>query len=488
VRVLLTPFRWFAGTRLAHSLRFRLILLVALATLPALGFLFVTASQQRNDALDTAQAEANRLVRLAAIEQGSVIDSTQQLLTLLARLPETRITSDAGPCNALMEDLRAADPTGQNSYASLGVVEKNGSVFCSSPNSVEFAAVAEYEVIQRTLDLGFFSIGNFQTLNGRPTLNFAAPIRNSEGTVVRAVYASLDLTSAAAFALKADLPKDSVIMILDSNGTLLLRQPAIEQLPAGTSLVGTPAVDTVITQGDITDIDDADFVYASNVIGGGTTSISGSAYIIVALPESSIVQKADDAFQTNVGRLGVAVMIALVAAWIGADFFLARDSETRKTLVSELYYAFSSGSVNAHDELFAPDYVDRSPAPGQRKGLEGVKQVVSAFRAAFPDGTVSPRELLADRDKVVARVTMTGTHLGAYYGMEPTGTRITSDGVEVYRFIGGSIVESWSLFGDFVPAVKLEPQKAPEQPAKPGFFSRLWRRRRSGSNDNGTHP
>jgi len=478
VRVLLTPFRWFAGTRLAHSLRFRLILLVALATLPALGFLFVTASQQRNNALDAAQEEANTLVSLVAIEQRSVIDSTQQLLMLLSRLPETRITTDPEPCTALLTDLRTSEPSGNTSYASIGVVESDGTVFCSSPSSTQFSAIAEFDVIQRTLDLGFFSIGNFQTLNGRPTLSFAAPVRNSNNDVVRVIYASLDLSSTTAFAHNANLPADTVIMILDSNGTLLLRQPADPELQPGTSLAGTPAVDAVINREDVSLVDDADYVYASTVI-GGTSSISGSAYIIVARPESGIVKKANDAFQTNVGRLGVAVMIALVAAWIGADLFLPRDRETRKQLINELYFAFGSGAVTDLDRMFAPDFVDRSPAPDQRKGVEGVKQVVSAFRAAFPDGSISVRELLADRDKVVARVTMTGTHLGTYYGMEPTGVRITSDGIEVYRFIGGSIVESWSLFGDFVPATKLEEQEEAvrEPEAKRSWWKRLFRRK-----------
>lgn len=480
MRVISTPFRWFAGTRLAHSLRFRLILLVALATLPALGFLFVTASQQRTSALETAGDEADRLVRLASIEQGSLIDETQQFLTLLARLPETRVSASE-ECNRLMQDLTGTE---QSRYVSLGVVERNGTVFCGSAASTDAAAIAEYEAIQQTLQTGLFSIGSFQTIDDRPTLNFAAPIRDdSSGEVVRAVYASLDLGASGPFALTSELPgdDDAVIMILDNNGTLLLRQPELDEEQPGTSLIGTPVVDAVVGRIDegIDEVDDDDFVYASLLLAGGVETISGRAHIIVALPEEVIVEEANDAFQTNVGRLGVAVLIAVIAAWVGADLFIARDGETRKTLISELYHAYSTGSVNELDELFAPDFVDRSPVPGQPKGVDGVKQVVGAFRAAFPDGTVAPRELLADRDKVVARVTMTGTHLGPYYGLEPTGTRMTADGVETYRFIGGSIVESWSLFGDFVPATQLQDDdgQKEEKKEKRGILRKLFRLR-----------
>jgi predicted ester cyclase len=306
-------------------------------------------------------------------------------------------------------------------------------------------------------------------------------VRDDDGNVIRAVYASLNLSSSTTFALQSNLPKNAQIIIVDSNGTLLYQEPQLPETVPGTSLVGTPVVDAVtgLEPKPLAEIDDEDFVYAAEPVYGPTslTSVAGAAYIIVALNEDSIVEEADNDFQTNVTRLGVAVLIALVAAWVGADLFIARDGETRKTLVSELYHAYSTGSVATLDELFAADFVDRSPAPGQRKGVEGVKQVVAAFRAAFPDGTVAPRELLADRDKVIARVSMTGTHLGAYYGMEPTGQRVTADGVETYRFVGGSIVESWSLFSDFVPAVQLDEEPVTVKPRR-GFLSRLqwWRR------------
>jgi len=47
-----------------NSLRFRLILLVLLASLPSLALLFLTASQQQADAVDAAKEEAQRLVSL----------------------------------------------------------------------------------------------------------------------------------------------------------------------------------------------------------------------------------------------------------------------------------------------------------------------------------------------------------------------------------------------------------------------------------------
>ncbi len=87
-----------------------------------------------------------------------------------------------------------------------------------------------------------------------------------------------------------------------------------------------------------------------------------------------------------------------------------------------------------------------------------------------------PQELLADRDKVVARVTLTGTHVSDFFGVPPSGAPVTADGVETYRFAGGLIVESWSMFGEIVPILSpdlLPNGRAPERERR-GLFGRLF--------------
>ena len=63
MRTLLAPVRWLARFPIFQSLRLRVTLLVLLGALPAIALLFLTAQQQRNDALSEGQDTANRLVR-----------------------------------------------------------------------------------------------------------------------------------------------------------------------------------------------------------------------------------------------------------------------------------------------------------------------------------------------------------------------------------------------------------------------------------------
>jgi predicted ester cyclase len=87
------------------------------------------------------------------------------------------------------------------------------------------------------------------------------------------------------------------------------------------------------------------------------------------------------------------------------------------------------------------------------------------------------RDLLADNDMVVARVSLVGTHQGDYFGVAPSGNPVSADGVETYRFANGMIVESWSLFGPLKVRREIATVTSPVPPAEPpGWLRRLFRR------------
>lgn len=50
--------------------------------------------------------------------------------------------------------------------------------------------------------------------------------------------------------------------------------------------------------------------------------------------------------------------------------------------------AWNDGNYDVFDELYAPDYVSHALPAGVPRGIEGIIQFLSAFRAAFPDVTL----------------------------------------------------------------------------------------------------
>ncbi len=105
--------------------------------------------------------------------------------------------------------------------------------------------------------------------------------------------------------------------------------------------------------------------------------------------------------------------------------------------------AFNKGHLDKLDELLSPDYVYHDAPPGTPEGPEAIRQVVTMFRAAFPDLEITIEEQVAEGDKVCSRTTMRGTHRGAIFGLQPTGNRIEMKGLTMVSVVDGRVTESW---------------------------------------------
>jgi predicted ester cyclase len=63
------------------------------------------------------------------------------------------------------------------------------------------------------------------------------------------------------------------------------------------------------------------------------------------------------------------------------------------------------------------------------------------MRGGFPDIQWTPEETIAKGEKVAARFTMRGTHLGVFFGIPATSRTIEGTAMKFYRFHEGQFVE-----------------------------------------------
>ena len=124
------------------------------------------------------------------------------------------------------------------------------------------------------------------------------------------------------------------------------------------------------------------------------------------------------------------------------------SAEQNKAVLRQAYDAINRNDLDALDEIVASDIADHDPAPGQGPGLEGVKGYFSSLHAAFPDVHMDVEDMIAEGDKVVARVSVGGTHQGEFMGIAPTGNRVTITGIDILRISDGKVVEHWGRFDD----------------------------------------
>src|SRR4029434_6205906 len=88
------------------SLRARLLLLVLLAVIPALGLTLYTNLEERQLRKTQVQEQAMRLSRVVSADHERLIEDARQLLVPLAAFPAVRDRNRAA-CNTLFADLLA---------------------------------------------------------------------------------------------------------------------------------------------------------------------------------------------------------------------------------------------------------------------------------------------------------------------------------------------------------------------------------------------
>jgi len=160
------------------------------------------------------------------------------------------------------------------------------------------------------------------------------------------------------------------------------------------------------------------------------------------------------------------VFIALLLLAIGlsvswTDNHMTTQSQNKELLRNFYSEAFNKHNVDAVGQFIATNVVSHSNPP-EAQGLEGVKQLLSMYFAAFPDLKVTIEDMIAEGDKVVARFTMTGTHKGEFMGIAATGKKVTVTGIEILRIAEGKLVEHWEAFDELGMMQQLGTIPSPE--------------------------
>jgi steroid delta-isomerase-like uncharacterized protein len=130
------------------------------------------------------------------------------------------------------------------------------------------------------------------------------------------------------------------------------------------------------------------------------------------------------------------------------DAITALDSpeEQNKELIRR-YYAemWNPWNFSACDSLLAGDIALYGSLGVATKGIAAFRDYMQTVRAAFPDFHNTIEEMVAENDRVVARLTYRGTHRGEIFGVAPAGKKITYSGAAFFRVADGKVAEGWVL-------------------------------------------
>jgi predicted ester cyclase len=110
---------------------------------------------------------------------------------------------------------------------------------------------------------------------------------------------------------------------------------------------------------------------------------------------------------------------------------------------------WNRGNLAVVDDCLAPGYTQEGPLEIVR-GPQGQKAMITKYRNAFPDCNLQIDEMFSTGDRVVVRLTYSGTHRGEFEGLAPTGRAVQGKGIDLLHMRDGRIVASflqWDALG-----------------------------------------
>ena len=116
--------------------------------------------------------------------------------------------------------------------------------------------------------------------------------------------------------------------------------------------------------------------------------------------------------------------------------------EASKQVMIRFTEFINTASETLAAELISPDAIFHVPGrPEPMRGPAGYLAIIEMMRGGFPDIPWTLEEMVAEGDKVAARFTMRGTHLGTFFGAASTGKKIAVRALNIYRLARGQIIE-----------------------------------------------
>ena len=104
--------------------------------------------------------------------------------------------------------------------------------------------------------------------------------------------------------------------------------------------------------------------------------------------------------------------------------------------------AINQRDDTAFDEFIAKSYVNYD-MPMPESGPAGLRALMGAFFAAFPDMRIVIEQSFGEGEEVCTRGYFEGTHDGEFMGVPATGNKVNVKYIDIWRVVDGKAVENW---------------------------------------------
>jgi C4-dicarboxylate-specific signal transduction histidine kinase len=202
------------------SLRTHLLIMASLLALPAFILIIYASVHQSKDSIKDGMAEAQKLVYSISSEQYNLTGDAEQLLTVLAQLPDIK-NHNVTATNAILADILKKSPQ----FGNMVIADQSGEVWASGLPMTSSFSLKERRTFRNTVKSRQFSSGEYNVgrISARPTIGFGYPIINKDGTIEGVIAVNINFRHFNEIVTHAGLPKNSIFTLVDHDGTIIDR-------------------------------------------------------------------------------------------------------------------------------------------------------------------------------------------------------------------------------------------------------------------------
>jgi predicted ester cyclase len=127
-------------------------------------------------------------------------------------------------------------------------------------------------------------------------------------------------------------------------------------------------------------------------------------------------------------------------------------SNNEEVFVRRFVEMFNQFDMSIANEIFVPHFKAHLPLAPAVLDRSGFKSFMLGIYDAFPNLMLKLEDTIPSADRLVLRVTYTGTHKGEFIGLPPTGNKICVSAIYIFHMEGGLAVENWMVV-DFLEVI-----------------------------------
>lgn len=333
------------------TIRLKLLFLVVLACLPALGLALYSGLAAERQALREAEAEAARISRDISLQEQHLMAGARQFLATLARLPAVR-DLDAKACGPLFRELLAANPF----YNDVILTSLTGDVLASAQDVPSGLNLSDSSYFSEVLKNEGFAVGGFRKsrTTGVNVLVCGHPVLGPQRQIIGVVSTGLRLDIFDDIVREVSLPEGSTIFLADRQGLRLFNRHFPDPRP-GFYPQGGPVKPEVwkhiqqkpkgVPFADIgMDGQRRIFMVQESRL---TPQAQPYLYVSVSLPEATVLKQARKSLYSALSLLSLATVLAAATAWLtGKKLFVERIER-----LAQVAGRFAAGDLAARANL-----------------------------------------------------------------------------------------------------------------------------------------